>query len=560
MAPATDTALGVNEIVSAILAFLPQKDLKTARQVSKRWASLGGQMLIGTLYISPREMDMIAFEDITKHQDLAKSVKHLVYDSAQFYNFDSAASYYAELYEAHVRGAYLHLGNAHAAIDEFNELVHCGGERKEWSPINSILPEQPQCRERFNQNICQQSFIEGFLRYSLHFKERGNIILQSWFDKAVRGLRSIGPLDVVDVRNTWNDIYEMDEKNYLYQDLHIDRDSQSGRRDYQCMRSEQPLSIYDAFMKYVNLCEVSKGPISAKSMRSTPDAVGLLENGLSDGGWELVKIVEMLHATGQKPLRVELLRDIETMSGFPTVLFSTGGCLNGEAFLGLADNIRALHLDFDSHCLDPVVGDLRFLIQFLRKAIKLQVLDLVFPLPKTAPLVTETFESYRLDHIFNPIREWIRPTLIRLDLVDVSAGYNDLSRLLFSNLPSLQHLHIHRMSLRDGIWEDIVEGLRQVVSLEYCNLGSFLLHSNGKQYPSNDDATSRDEIDSFLETNENYILYGGIHPRYPLYVPSQEFKEKIAYWKQLRSEFKEAQDSGWGSHSPWSLHLPSRIH
>lgn len=127
MAPGSDTALGINELVSTILSFLPQKDLKPARLVSKRWASLGGQMLIETLYISPREIDMTAFEGITKHLDLAKSVKHLVYDSAQFFNFGRAASYYTELYLTHQNGAYLHMGDANAAIERFNELIH--GER-----------------------------------------------------------------------------------------------------------------------------------------------------------------------------------------------------------------------------------------------------------------------------------------------------------------------------------------------------------------------------------------------------------------------------------------------
>ncbi|KAL8875673.1 MAG: hypothetical protein Q9198_005996, partial [Flavoplaca austrocitrina] len=135
MASASTTALGINELVSAILSFLPQLDLKTARLVSKRWGSLGGQMLIGTLYISPREIDMVAFDNITKHQDLSKSVKHLVYDSAQFFNLGSVPSYFRELCIAQKYGAYLHLGSANTAIKEFQKYMG----RKEISDADSGL-------------------------------------------------------------------------------------------------------------------------------------------------------------------------------------------------------------------------------------------------------------------------------------------------------------------------------------------------------------------------------------------------------------------------------------
>ncbi|KAL8978065.1 MAG: hypothetical protein Q9205_006260, partial [Flavoplaca limonia] len=135
MASASSIALGINELVSAILSFLPQQDLKTARLVNKRWGSLGGQMLIGTLYISPREIDMVAFDNITKHRDLSKPVKHLVYDSAQFFNLGSIPSYFRELCIAQKYGAYLHLGSANTAIKEFQKYMG----RKEISDADSGL-------------------------------------------------------------------------------------------------------------------------------------------------------------------------------------------------------------------------------------------------------------------------------------------------------------------------------------------------------------------------------------------------------------------------------------
>ena len=81
-------------------------------------------MLIGTLSISPREIDMAVFENITKHQDLSKSVENLVYDSAQFFNFRSVASYFSELCLVQEHGAYLHLGSANTAIKGFQKYIH----------------------------------------------------------------------------------------------------------------------------------------------------------------------------------------------------------------------------------------------------------------------------------------------------------------------------------------------------------------------------------------------------------------------------------------------------
>ncbi|KAL8657881.1 MAG: hypothetical protein Q9226_001478 [Calogaya cf. arnoldii] len=555
MVSATDTAVGINELVSAMLAFLPRKDLKTARLVNRKWASLGGQMLIGTLYISPREIDMAAFEGITKQRDLAKSVRDVVFDSAQFFNFGSIASYIAELCLAHEHGAYLHLGDAHAnaaaaaaaAIGRSKELKH----RDEHDNSNLTL---------FNENICHESFIEGFLNYSLHFQERGNILRPSWFDRVVRGLKLIRPIESVAMRNTWNDIYDFYIGDNVYEDQDIDPQGSLGHEDYQLCRScVMPVNRDDPDMRrLVNSGRIQADgrrlvgspsaraytptglqPFSPKPMESIPAAVHLLENGLSDGQWEFVKIVELLHASGQKPLHLKSLSDIESLSGIPTLLFSIGGPLNADAFLSLADNLKSIRLTLESDPPNAVEQDLQLLAQFLRKAITLQTVTLQVPDEHRYDV-----GCYRLSQIFSPIEQWIRPTLTILGLTCFDTGYDDLSRLLFFSLPEMKHLRLGEISLLDGIWEDIVEGLRQLVSLRSCSLENDLLHFNGKPYMLNDDSTTEEEIEIFLEANGEYIMNGGTHPRYPMYVPSQEFKEKIVYWKQLRGEQKEAQDSG----------------
>lgn len=296
-------------------------------------------------------------------------------------------------------------------------------------------------------------------------------------------------------------------------------------------------------------------PLSPKPMRSTPDAIGLLEHGLSDGQWELVKIVELLHASGQKPLQLEFLCDIEAWTGVSTLLFTVGGPLNAGAFIALADNLRTVRLDIESEPFNPRGEDVQILAQFLQKATKLQEVALELP-----SRIRPNVGSYRLNQIFKPIEEWIRPTLTRLYLVHLSTGYDVLSRLLFFNLPNLKHLHLEQIWLLDGLWEDVVEGLHQIVPLTMCKLYGALYQSNGKFYCSNDTATTNDELTEFLAANSRYVMEGGTHPRSPMYLPSHEFMKDVAYWKQLRGEFERARASGWDSGNPWSLDLPSRNH
>ena len=73
-----------SEIMLKILSGLRKKDLKRVRFTCKKLASLGGQLLIVNLYLSPREKDMQVFDAVTQHPDLKKSVQNVIFDSAQF--------------------------------------------------------------------------------------------------------------------------------------------------------------------------------------------------------------------------------------------------------------------------------------------------------------------------------------------------------------------------------------------------------------------------------------------------------------------------------------------
>ncbi|KAL8992993.1 MAG: hypothetical protein Q9169_006673 [Polycauliona sp. 2 TL-2023] len=545
--------LGINELLNAILSGLTKVDLKSARRVSTSWASVGVQMLIGTLYISPREIDVAAFDGITQQPDLSKSVKHLVYDSAQFYGFGSAANYYGQIRVTHDRGAYMHMGNAHAAIQGLKELIYPEGDTESFVRDVLLPIEPPQNLARFKENICHKSFLEGFLRYSQHFQERGNILQSSWFTRVVSGLKLIGRIDSVSMANTWNYVYQRDEVETVYEEEMLHPNTNFCTGDYRRLRScTVPTNLDDPDMGRL----VNAGRIDAdgrRLMRDTPGcdclsassdargAAGLLGCGMSDGHWELEKLVDALLAAGQKPSKIDLTCDIERFTGIPASMFKTGGCFDKESFLeGLAKNLTTLNLDLVSFASrDELEKELRLLVRLLESAKRLE--ELALELPHDVP---PHYENYRLSVLFKPIESWIRPALTQLALMHLSTGYNDLSRLLYVNLPNLKHLYLREISLDDGKWEDVVEGLRQIVSLTICMFdGPFWHPGRGVRsirYSLNNTKETALEFEEFFDANCRYIMEGGTHPQSETYVLSDGLVEDIDHWKKLRGETQRA--------------------
>lgn len=85
-----------NEILDMILKTLPRASLKQARLVCRRWAISGEAFLLSTVYLSPREMDMNIFDNITSHPSISKSVKKILYETAFFPHY-SPQNYFFRL-------------------------------------------------------------------------------------------------------------------------------------------------------------------------------------------------------------------------------------------------------------------------------------------------------------------------------------------------------------------------------------------------------------------------------------------------------------------------------
>lgn len=287
-------------------------------------------------------------------------------------------------------------------------------------------------------------------------------------------------------------------------------------------------------------------PLGLKAMGEATDTTDLSEVGMSNGQCELKKVVEVLHTSGQKPLLLNFLRDRPRLiwngasTGASQFISNIEGSLTADALVALAANLRSLRLDFEYAITNPGQPNFQILAQFLHKATKLEDVGLGF----SAPINYNVFlYEYSLDQIFKPIEKWTRPNLTKLSLVRLSTGFGDLSRLLFVNLPKLKHLYLAHIKLLDGIWEDVVEGLHQIVPLTTCKLAPQLHQPNGYHYGLKDGVTDH-EFAKLLEANHRYVVEeGGTHPEFPRYIPSHEFEQEITHWKKLRADSEGARAS-----------------
>ena len=117
-------------------------------------------------------------------------------------------------------------------------------------------------------------------------------------------------------------------------------------------------------------------------------------------------------------------------------------------------------------------------------------------------------------------------------------------------------MNLTQVLLLNGKWEDVVEGLRQIVPL---TSGDLERCSQSDQTPySLDSNSTAEEAEESAAANSRYIVEGDTHPCAPAYVPSYELKENVKSRKKLRGGFEGAQNIEGDAPNPWSTNLPPR--
>ncbi|KAL8903807.1 MAG: hypothetical protein Q9171_007274 [Xanthocarpia ochracea] len=478
------TALDLpSETTSQVLGYLSKRDLKAARLVCRTFVLLAQQFLFDTLYISPRTKDMEVFSAITQHPLLRASVRHLFFDSAHFVEC-SMEDYVRKLHE-----------DLYGDINEYlrpppEDDSDCGSEPEsakldfgsepedaanETSSTASEISRLLLGLEYLSKDQCQfepsvqgslPPFIhEGFRLYSQMVQQQRNIHLSGgkWFDMVYEGLRSLGPVDCVSVRNSWDLIK-----------------SKEGWVDPNGLVHAQGSPVARTW----SWCYLYP---QAEDLGGTPAS-----------GFIFVKAVQLLTSASKQP-RVLELGPYTKISPFDLL---SSAWLDMTSSLATFDGIRVFDINLDIEVFDlrwfltaskPELRLLRYLIQNQHP---LTHLSIEIPLIHSA---TAECASFNIASLFPPIAHWRIKTLRHLSLEGVAASYKQLVGLLFLSLPSLTYLALHDIILADGCWADIIEGL-----LRQGTLNSFLSSRRFKCHGYPDDPCQ--EIDVVEEHGLQKLL------------------------------------------------------
>lgn len=180
-----------NEITLLILERLAKERLKRMRLVCKKLADLGAPLLMDVLYISPRSKDTEVFESVIQHPTFKTAVKHVIYEAAKVVDYD-LEDYFNVLMLQLDQTEYREIRNTNHAIDQLMKL-----RTKRLNYAVNSFKNTPACMEDYHQ-------------YCLVARAQDPNFNGPWFAGVCEGLRKLGPVQSVTIRNTWDMIYDDD--------------------------------------------------------------------------------------------------------------------------------------------------------------------------------------------------------------------------------------------------------------------------------------------------------------------------------------------------------------
>ncbi|KAI4203615.1 MAG: hypothetical protein LQ346_001762 [Caloplaca aetnensis] len=492
-----------------ILEYLPRQELKQCRLVSKLWGIRCEELLklkLDTLYLSPRDGDMERFDAMTQDPHFAKKIKHLVIDSAQFVKYSMPA--YSEVLftqllddDYSAKHASNHLGFAH-----LTGLIGAPKQLPFFGRGEFMSRAYGKCQD-------DPVFLEGFRQYCRLVVQQANSHSPFWFDRARRGLQSIGLLQSLTICNTWEMLYFVQNNYYLDGVI----EGATVKRIAERLR--------DGEIRLERNRALGKSPV-ARSMPPTvvlpmarampwhePDIHKLPQKPVSDGSLEFAVVVELLKSSGQQPLEIIVPGDSRAESGLPANVFDTTWP-TATTFPIICRRLENLDIELAFRKLEPLKG----LQSLLKETTSLRKLSLKLPYDPEEDDGADTMHDY--SHVFTAEGCYL-PTLRNLSLFGMATSYRNLARLLFIDCPALTTLALSYIHLTDGKWEDFIEGLRQSNSLQTCQiLGPltyphlcWFCYSDNTFHVVNPDAGwESDGHMSFWAAHTRYVNEGGRHP------------------------------------------------
>ena len=452
-----------HELVVLVTQYLGRRDLKSARLVSKLWCSCASESLFTTIHVSANKVDLDAFNAITSDPVLSTCVRRLVYDGTEFMLDLSKTAYLDEFWFLDSLN-YFHDRNWvwDCRDEELCDLITA----IDWS-------HRPDC-EAAKQRVEDSNLItEGYKKYHEHaVYQHESLRSGSFVNGLAQGLRKLSLLETIHVRGRWPRPWQIDQG---FGSL--------------LARKWNPLHVYPASWVW------EKDPVSFECAEP---------NGM---GHYFIIVSALVRA--QRKVRnfyiSEMAPEVFNRSNLsrPSILG-----LDAVAFTGLESltlilvSWRADDSDQETPDICPNIDGLRVMLSSMTR---LKALDLFLP----------HHSSYEYDQVFSEDTIWTQLETFRIS--NLGSKATDLVDLLTFQMSKLQDLKIVLINLSDGIWEGVIECLKQ-----YSKLSKFqtkqLCHSDGyafdyQRHDHDDEHQAYHERQTSWEKEiSHYVVHGGRHP------------------------------------------------
>ncbi|KAL8994826.1 MAG: hypothetical protein Q9169_005302 [Polycauliona sp. 2 TL-2023] len=546
-----------NEITISILNHLPKRRLKRIRLVSQKLAVLAAPILLDVLYISPRSKDTEVFDAITKHPVLSAGIRNIVYDSAKILQY-SFEDYYNALQVQVQAAEYKTYEMSNDAVRELMKIMK--------PSANNFTSKLEGFRNFRDQSV----WMETYRQYSLVAQARGTNHDGSWFAGVCDGLRKLGPIRSVTIRNTWDMVYDddtwsessdgsLDTREVLLTGVEDDDQCMDNTEDqWEDCSSNDELSE-TMLPDHAGLRSDGTRLVGSPLARAWPptwlnppymtEHFFNRENvcGVSHDEWyrlhrEFALTIQLLESAKIQPLAFRVTGNTdesELLSANALECLDTKKA-SEDPFLSLASNLKELNLSLAEWTASRRIPDLRLLRAFIQRAVSLVSLSLVLSTGSGYDVSgddstgeDEDMAVYEFTNIFPTLAKLELSKLSQLRFFGLRISYRDLVGLLFLKLPSLEMVWLSQIDLiKGGKWENIVEGLRHLSHIKYCCLESPLTYALRDTYLDN----SLLGANIFLLANSRYIKYGGRHPALKKDEPDSA---SLKYLESLNQEFNK---------------------
>ncbi|KAI4245645.1 MAG: hypothetical protein L6R40_002446 [Gallowayella cf. fulva] len=482
---------------------------------------------------------MEVFDAVTQNPIFSSAIKHVIYDSAQFVDY-CIEDYFNALFNQLKDDEYKRIRISNDAVRELMDMIH---------PHQKGYMSRIQGFKQFQEHA---GFMEGFRQHSLLARGQDTNIDRPWFARVCEGLRKLGPVHSVFIRNTWDMIYDDDDddddigNHCSANESDTDKETHDGHQskgndlennhdDWEDCGSSDASSIDRLLESAPGLRSDGTRLVGSPLARAWPPErlqPPFQEHHLSDrekvcgvpwDEWysvyqEFILVAQMLKSADKHPVFLRIPGNDDSSESLSPCVLTVDKSPNNP-FLHLSSQLKTLQLSIaplEYGTTIRLAPRLSLLMDFFRTTKSLTSLNLKLPVENADSdsedeerSEDEGYSLYNFTNIFPPLPQLQLTNLNFLCLAGLEISYRNLAALLFLKLPNLKSLAFwHIQLVKGGYWEDIIEGLRHIRHLKSCILSNPLLYSNFHMYPSQ----LHRSPEGFLHANGRYVELGGRHP------------------------------------------------